>query len=48
MDKRKWKIERLVNGAWCYWGTYDNPVLLAAAAWDFGRTGTEIRVMEEK
>lgn len=47
-EKRKWRLERLVNGVWCYWGTFDSPIMLATAAWDFGRQGKEIRVFEEK
>ena len=47
-EKRKWRLERLVNGVWCYWGTFESPIMLATAAWDFGRQDRELRVFEEK
>lgn len=37
-------IYKLVDGEWYKYGTYDNPVNLANAAYTLGKDGFEIKV----
>lgn len=43
----KYRLERLVDGEWCYWGTYDHIADLAEMVWTFGKLKIEVRVLEE-
>lgn len=40
----KYKLYRLVDGEWYFWGEWDNPVGLAAAANSLGRDGFVTKV----
>ena len=43
---KKYRLERLVDGVWYEWGTFEDPVRLAEAAHELGGYGyKKIRVL---
>lgn len=38
----RYRLERLIDGQWYVWGTYDDPVRLALAAHELGQYGFKV------
>ncbi len=45
------RLEKLVDGEWCFWGNYNNPDEIAKASFDLGRNMSSVdnvRVVPEQ